>query len=144
MKQLLTAAFLCGTAQALQATAISEQDLIAAVLVAECGGEKQPIIAMSAVLEVIWKRSTERRESFHEVLLKRKQFSCLNGVTIAELTARSCKHPRWLDAWALAGHRPTSNFSKGANHYHSASVRPAWSRGRTPVAIIGNHKFYRL
>ncbi|MBL6946255.1 MAG: cell wall hydrolase [Rhodospirillales bacterium] len=33
---------------------------------------------------------------------------------------------------------PTS----GATHYHAKRARPLWSVGRTPSAIIGNHKFY--
>jgi spore germination cell wall hydrolase CwlJ-like protein len=31
----------------------------------------------------------------------------------------------------------------GALFYHSTSVRPGWARGRTEVAKIGNHVFYR-
>jgi spore germination cell wall hydrolase CwlJ-like protein len=32
---------------------------------------------------------------------------------------------------------------KGATHYHTAGVRPAWSRAEKPVAVIGRHIFYR-
>jgi N-acetylmuramoyl-L-alanine amidase len=31
----------------------------------------------------------------------------------------------------------------GALFYHSTSVRPGWARGRTAIATIGNHVFYR-
>jgi spore germination cell wall hydrolase CwlJ-like protein len=29
-----------------------------------------------------------------------------------------------------------------ATHYHTHAVRPAWAKRMTPVAEIGNHKFY--
>lgn len=30
-----------------------------------------------------------------------------------------------------------------ALHYHATYVKPGWSRGKVPVAQIGNHRFYR-
>ena len=32
----------------------------------------------------------------------------------------------------------------GADHYHTTGVSPAWSRGKVPTAVIGNHRFFRL
>jgi spore germination cell wall hydrolase CwlJ-like protein len=37
-----------------------------------------------------------------------------------------------------------SDITGGADHYHTASVSPSWSKGQTPVAEIGSHEFYRL
>jgi N-acetylmuramoyl-L-alanine amidase len=31
----------------------------------------------------------------------------------------------------------------GAVHYHATHIRPSWSRGKEPVAKIGQHVFYR-
>ena len=31
----------------------------------------------------------------------------------------------------------------GAVHYHAAYIRPSWSRGKKPVARIGQHLFYK-
>ena len=31
----------------------------------------------------------------------------------------------------------------GALYYHATSVRPGWAKGRTTIATIGNHIFYR-
>lgn len=31
----------------------------------------------------------------------------------------------------------------GALHYHADHIAPSWSRGKTPVASIGNHRFYK-
>jgi spore germination cell wall hydrolase CwlJ-like protein len=32
----------------------------------------------------------------------------------------------------------------GADHYHARGLRPAWVKGRRPVATIGRHVFYRI
>jgi spore germination cell wall hydrolase CwlJ-like protein len=54
--------------------------------------------------------------------------------------------PAWRQAMAVAGsayddlHAPVV---PGALFYHATTVRPGWSRTRTPVATIGNHVFYR-
>lgn len=54
--------------------------------------------------------------------------------------------PAWKRAMAVASdayddlHDPVV---PGALFYHAASIRPGWARGRTVVATIGNHIFYR-
>jgi len=32
----------------------------------------------------------------------------------------------------------------GADHYHTAAVKPFWSKGKTPLAHIGSHLFFKL
>lgn len=41
---------------------------------------------------------------------------------------------------ALAG--SIDDPTKGATHYHTRAVAPAWARGREPSAEIGSHLFY--
>ena len=36
-----------------------------------------------------------------------------------------------------------ANFLDGAVHYHATYIRPSWSRGKEPVARIGQHVFYK-
>jgi spore germination cell wall hydrolase CwlJ-like protein len=54
--------------------------------------------------------------------------------------------PAWKRAMTVANaayddlHDPVV---PGALFYHATSVRPGWARGRTTVATIGNHIFYR-
>ncbi|HWL80088.1 MAG TPA: cell wall hydrolase [Roseomonas sp.] len=38
------------------------------------------------------------------------------------------------------------DITNGANHYCTKAVanRTAWAKGQKPVAILGNHQFYRL
>jgi len=35
-------------------------------------------------------------------------------------------------------------FVEFANHYHTKRVSPYWSKGKRPVATIGNHLFFKL
>ena len=42
---------------------------------------------------------------------------------------------------ALDGKAPA--LTKGATHYHTTAVRPAWARVYTQTALIGVHIFYR-
>lgn len=147
MKALLAIALAATPVAAAQV--ISEQELIAAVLIGEAGGERYNASekfswGMAAVLEVIWTRHLERRETFLEVLTARKQFSCLNGTTPRKLIETARQHPHWLSAYRLAETMPKTRLAKGANHFHEISVHPKWARGRKPVAIIGKHKFFRL
>jgi len=30
----------------------------------------------------------------------------------------------------------------GAKHYHTASIKPTWAAGKSPVAMLGSHFFY--
>lgn len=140
VKSIIAAAVLVA-AQA-PAQVISEQELIAAVLVGEAGGEGSD--GMCAVLEVVWTRHLERKQTFLEVITTRKAFSCMNSKTPQALVQRSRSHKEWNYAMLLAEHRPRSRLAKGANHFHKTNINPRWARGKRPVAIIGNHKFYRL
>lgn len=81
------------------------------------------------------------------VCLKPWQFSCWNpgDPNRAKLLAvgeddrafRACLR---VARRALAGE--IEDPTGGATHYHTARVAPAWSRHRTPCAIIGRHRFY--
>lgn len=140
MKNILACvlSFLTVTARA----ATPEQELVAAVLIAESGGEGAD--GLAAVAEVIWTRSAERHQTLTQVVVAKWQFSCLNGADHAKVIAKAKTHPKWPLALKLATERPQTNLTRGSNHYHTPSVHPLWSRGRTPVAKIGGHLFFRL
>jgi len=58
-------------------------------------------------------------------------------------------HPEgdlWQQAWQVAktvhsGQQPPA--LNGAVLYHATYIKPSWSRGKRPVARIGDHVFYR-
>ena len=52
----------------------------------------------------------------------------------------------WKHAWQAAeavyyGTEPP--VVEGATHYHANYIKPSWAEGRTPIARIGRHVFYR-
>jgi hypothetical protein len=114
----------------------------AAMLIAEAGGEGR--IGMEAVWEVAWQRSVERRQTIEAVCLARYQFSCFNGVTAAQVIATARRHPRWSMALEIVAAPPRTKHTQGANHYCTLKTFPYWAKGRTPSAVIRNHKFYRI
>ena len=128
-----------------------ELPLIAAVIVAEAGGEGK--IGMEAVYEVIWQRAALSHSSYTDVVTKPKQFSCLNGVEPAKLIKRMSKHKHY--EWVKLGllfFPPTTIHTvpdgeekvvrNRADHYFAhKKCNPSWSNGKGKV--IGNHTFER-
>jgi len=129
-----------------------ERTVLAAVIVAEAGGEG--VKGMEAVYEVIWMRGVERKRSLYAVVTQRKQFSCLNNTTPAKLVHKMSQHSRYkwvrdellkfppLTVHTCPAHLLALNTTR-ANHYHAKGVSPYWAKKQTPV-IIGNHLFYRI
>lgn len=119
-------------------------EVVAAVLVAEAGGERDPARSMRAVREVIQMRAYEQQRTEVAIVTARKQFSCLNRTSTARLVATARQHPQWSAAMSLASAPVKQATVWQANHYHALTVRPAWARGQRPVAILGGHAFFRL
>ncbi len=129
------------------ACAQSSRELVAAVLIAEAGGEGTN--GLSAVAEVIRRRVELGEPSPASVVKRKGQFSVLNGVSPRSLWQRTVPHPLYLEAWRLAGvlyERPDSlpRQTQDADHFCHKGARPYWSKGHRPSLTIGNHDFYRL
>lgn len=125
------------------AFAVTDREVVAAVLVAEAGidGEK----GLLCVYEVINTRAAIRKLSNVAVVRQRKQFSVLNGVTPAALVAKSSKHPLWPVALRIAGSPVTTNYTHGATHFESVHFKvPSWGKSGTEVATVGRHRFRKL
>lgn len=137
MKRLLTT-MLC--LLGIGAQAYTEQEAVAAVLVAEAGGEGYA--GMRAVANVIQNRATASGTSRLVVINKRYQFSCLNAVTVESLIARSKNHSQWSTALSIASLR-LADSTKGATMYHAKSVHPYWADASQKTVTIGNHIFYK-
>ena len=128
-----------------------QRELIAAVIIAEAGGEGR--IGMEAVYEVIWQRAALAHDTYTNIVLKPKQFSCLNKVKPAKLVKRMSKHKHydWVRL-GLLSFPPTTVHTcpKGqekvirnrSDHYFAhEKAKPSWSNGKGKV--IGNHTFER-
>jgi len=117
--------------------------VVALTILAEARGEGKD--GMAAVACVIAQRAENRSITPEKVCLQRKQFSCWNGKTEADL-AHLLKLPQaktalWLEANLHRLNRAKIGY---ADHYHADYVKPYWAKGRTPAITIGKHLFYKL
>lgn len=140
---LITGAILLTFAYASRAKPVTaEQRLVAAVLVAEAGGEKDPR-AMAAVLEVIRNRAKRNDQRIGVVVTSHLQFSCLNGVAdLDAFVAEKAGHPKFAEALRLVCSRKRTDYTHGARFYHRDNILPEWARGAKPSAWIGRQRFY--
>lgn len=125
-------------------TNYTNEELIAAVLVAEAGGES--VTGMKAVFEVIKTRAKEKQWTTAQVVKEPFAFSCLNKYrnNISGFIKKWKRHPRWQQALTIVRSHKGTQLSNAANYYHEKTVRPDWSRGEIPVARIGRHLFFAL
>lgn len=128
-----------------------EKALLRMVLWAEARGEGP--VGVLAVWWVIATRAARQKKSKREIMLARRQFSCLNATDPQGpkmVTADMDDQRGWamVDAVAtLAEAGYTSDPTLGATHYYNPAVAsPAWGRGHpqwVETAVIGRHVFGR-
>ena len=124
------------------ALAPSRQEVVAAVLILEAGGEPSPQ-ALPAVMDVIQTRARLSHESFYAVVTKAHQFSCLDqGICSAIGKARA--HAKWLRALDLARHGTKTTYAKHATHFCTARAASLANPRVKRVAVIDHHVFYVL
>jgi spore germination cell wall hydrolase CwlJ-like protein len=119
-----------------------DQTIVAATLIMEAGGEYYEG-SLEAVYEVIYNRAIKKNQSFSEICLAPKQFSCWNGKDIMSAVEKASQHPRWNEAMKIAYEDPKTNYTMGADHYHADYVRPYWADSLTRTVKIGLHIFYK-
>ena len=142
MKRLIIAILLVVLGFVCFVQADFDQEVIAATLILEAGGEYDKG-AMEAVYEVIHNRAARRGTQYSDECLRKWQFSCWNDISAEEGIAKASKHPRWNEALKLAYYKPATNYTKGADHYHADYVNPYWSKKLQKTSTIGRHIFYK-
>ena len=144
MKQLiLTTAMCLSTISAAQA--FTPTETVAITILAEARGEGKA--GMYAVACVIAQRSLDRKITPAKVCTQKWQFSCWNPNDPQRgKLGRLLTLPEAEYALSLAKNitRLDRSYVGYANHYHTHRVSPRWSRGKTPVKTIKNHRFFRL
>ena len=108
----------------------------------------EPAKGKIAVGEVIRNRMQAKgrwRSTIVGVITQPKQFSAFNTGDPNTTKFPKGSGPAWK-ACCVAARKvmEETDFSRGANHYHTKAVKPYWSKGKTPVCGIGNHLFYKL
>jgi spore germination cell wall hydrolase CwlJ-like protein len=112
-----------------------------------CGeAANQGPAGMKAVAEVIQTRSAIKHVTPYQTVTRPWAFSSLNGTTVPALVRKWEVQPGYPEAVRLAmkiGHIDGS-ITRGATHFTRSNERPLWARHKRPVAVIGDHSFYRL
>jgi len=125
-------------------------ELVAAVLVAEARGEGKT--GMAAVMSVIDTRAGGDPHQYMSVIMRPKQFSCLNFVTSGRMSpARFIEvaksKEQWQEAYDLVKICRKGfllDLTGGADHYHNKHITPNWADESKATIIINNHIFYKL
>ena len=138
---------------------LTQREVVAMTILGEARGEGKA--GMYAVATVINTRAINREITPRQVCLQPWQFSCWNDNDInkAKLGELYLTHPMRHYAIRLARNITglERSYTKNADHYCRANENPYWSYRKVklsngkivkvtikPVAIIGNHKFYKL
>jgi len=146
-------------AMGLGAAELTQREVVAMTILGEARGEGKA--GMYAVATVINTRVINREITPRQVCLQYKQFSCWNDsdVNKAKLGELYLTHPMRHYAIRLAANitELKRSYTKNADHYCNIYENPYWSYRKVklsngkiikviikPVAIIGNHKFYKL
>ena len=134
----------------------NEIDTMARTIWGEARGEG--LNGMTAVGLVILNRVKKAKKlggfwwgnDIESVCKKAYQFSCWNQndpnykkLLSIDTTDESFATAKRISA-RLIRIEKQNDITNGANHYHTANISPKWSIGEIPVAVIGNHVFYRL
>ena len=121
----------------------NEQQVLALTLLAEARGEG--VRGMEAVAMVVKQRMTNRSQTAKQVCLAPKQFSAWNGRSRTDLEYL-WRSPAASDAIGVV--RRFDELDPAvigyADHYCTLRITPYWALDQKPVAVIGNHKFFRL
>jgi len=137
---------------------LTQREVVAMTILGEARGEGKA--GMYAVATVINTRVINRNKTPRQVCLQPWQFSCWNDsdVNKAKLGELYLTHPMRDYAIRLAANitELKKSYTKNADHYCHVNENPYWSyrivvrdnkkirRYIKPVAVIGNHKFYKL
>ena len=125
------------------ASSTAKAGIVALTILAEARGEGPD--GMAAVAACIYQRSINRNLTPEQVCLQRKQFSCWNGKSEADLKhllkLPQAKTALWLEENLHRLNRAKIGY---ADHYHADYVSPYWADKSKKTIVIGKHIFYRL
>ena len=141
----------CVFAQSAGSPLNREEKVVMATILAEAKSEG--FDGMRAVACVIKQRMIERKMGASDICLQKKQFSCWNdGTSVDSMFAKVTRNTSVqvtdfassLAKTLVSGKDLDRGLVKFANHYCTVETNPYWAKGKTPVVVIGHHKFYKL
>ena len=75
---------------------------------------------------------------------KRAKWDDINRSNVRRLMHTNTELVRYAKMLAVNIHRVDTGFIKQADHYCTTDQHNYWTKGKKPVVIIKNHKFYKL
>ncbi len=130
-------------------------DVLGRTIYGEARGESEA--GMKAVACVFLNRikHAQKKDGFwwgndiFAVCQKPYQFSCWNKDdpnrdVILNVTKVKPVFRQALEIARQAVDGTLKDITMGADHYHTRSVKPNWSKGKRPCALIGSHVFFKL
>lgn len=125
----------------------TSEKIIALTILGEARGEGKS--GMYAVACVLRQRAINRKMKVDEVCWQYKQFECWTGKGINDLAHLfdESKQMRYAIELARSLNRNIKfdrTYVNNADHYCTLKTNPYWAKGKKPVKIIGNHKFFKL
>jgi N-acetylmuramoyl-L-alanine amidase len=130
-----------------------EQEIVAKTILGEARGEGKA--GMYAVACVIAQRAVLRNKTPKQICEQPSQFSFWvkdkrttlddkNRATVGRLMKHDIEIVRYAKTLAVHVMNLDRSYTGHSDHYCTISVNPYWAKGRTPVRVIGNHKFFRI
>ncbi len=132
---------------------VERQELTCLTLNVYFEARGEPKAGQYAVAEVTMNRvASERYPDSVCGVVYQKNWDWIRGRYVSAFswtefdTWPSPKSEDWKQAWEIAEevyYRRRPPTLQGALFFHSIYIKPSWSRGKPPVARIGNHVFYK-
>lgn len=129
-----------------------EEDVIAACLIFESGGEKDPIRGMQSIANAAQNRARYAGVPLYNVVAVPRHFSCFDEVTMSknpgflDKVEKAKRHPQWVNAQKiviLAVKNKLPDVVEGNTHYsnpkHSAGYK--WEMQLKNPLRVGEHIF---
>jgi spore germination cell wall hydrolase CwlJ-like protein len=120
----------------------SQRDVVAMTILGEARGEGKA--GMYAVACVISQRAINRNKTAKQICLQRKQFSCWNGGGKNLRALLNTPEATYAKMLATNINNLQRSYTGNADHYCTLNTYNYWTRGKAPIKVIGNHKFFKL
>lgn len=137
---------------------VDDLQLVTACILGEAAGEN--FLGKLSVACVIRNRKHDRRwpDTWREVVLQPKQFSCFNSLPRIGEIPLVFKHRYFTNCFSNIAWREARiaafgilynyyrDLTNNANHYFASKLiaPPSWAKDRDPVFVCQGHYFYRL
>jgi spore germination cell wall hydrolase CwlJ-like protein len=130
----------------------NDLDILTRTIWGEARGEGP--VGWAAVAWVVRNRAAHRPAAWwgstvSGVCLKPRQFSCWNtddpnAAKLKALATDDARYQQILGVAAQVMNGSLADPTRGADCYQVIGTNAWWSKGRTPVEVIGHHEFYVL